>query len=61
MVLRVSKLDVALEQLGSRETFFDVGSEGIRLGVVEAAADVEYDLDHVALYSADPTVRRRST
>ena len=36
------------------EQFHDVGSEGVRIGVVEAPTDVEYDLDHVALYSADP-------
>src|SRR5881396_2545601 len=28
--------------------------EGVRVRVVEAPTDVEYDLDHVALYSADP-------
>jgi catechol 2,3-dioxygenase-like lactoylglutathione lyase family enzyme len=32
---------------------FDVG-EGLRLGLVEAPTDVEYDLDHVALLSATP-------
>jgi catechol 2,3-dioxygenase-like lactoylglutathione lyase family enzyme len=54
VALRVSSLDAALEQLGSDEPFFDVGSEGVRLGLVEAPTDVEYDLDHVALYSAEP-------
>jgi catechol 2,3-dioxygenase-like lactoylglutathione lyase family enzyme len=54
VALRVSDLDAALQQLGSDEPFFDVGSEGVRLGLVEAETDVEYDLDHVALYSADP-------
>ncbi len=29
-------------------------SEGVRLGLVEAPTDSDYDLDHVALYSADP-------
>jgi len=33
--------------------FFDV-YEGLRLGLVEAETDVEYDLDHVALFSAAP-------
>jgi hypothetical protein len=28
--------------------------EGVRVRIVEAPTDVEYDLDHVALYSADP-------
>jgi catechol 2,3-dioxygenase-like lactoylglutathione lyase family enzyme len=31
----------------------DLG-EGVRVRVVQAPTDVEYDLDHVALYSADP-------
>ena len=29
-------------------------AEGLRLGLVEAPTDIEYDLDHVALYVADP-------
>jgi catechol 2,3-dioxygenase-like lactoylglutathione lyase family enzyme len=33
--------------------FFDV-AEGLRLGLVEAPTDVEYDLDHVALRSRTP-------
>ncbi len=32
----------------------DLG-QGVRVTLVEAATDVEYDLDHVALYSAQPT------
>jgi catechol 2,3-dioxygenase-like lactoylglutathione lyase family enzyme len=35
------------------ELYFDIGLEGIRIGLVEAPTDVEYDLDHVALRSAD--------
>jgi catechol 2,3-dioxygenase-like lactoylglutathione lyase family enzyme len=31
----------------------DLG-EGVRVRVVQAPTDVEYDLDHVALYSSDP-------
>ena len=31
----------------------DLG-EGVRIRLVEAPTDVEYDLDHVALYSVDP-------
>jgi len=54
VALRVSDLGAALGQLGSEEPFFDVGDEGVRLGLVEAQTDVEYDLDHVALYSVDP-------
>jgi catechol 2,3-dioxygenase-like lactoylglutathione lyase family enzyme len=53
VALRVSKLDPALQQVGLDE-FFDVGSEGVRIGLVEGPTDVEYDLDHVALYSAAP-------
>ena len=48
VALRVSKRDPSLDE------FFDVGGEGVRIGLVEAPTDVEYDLDHVALYSASP-------
>src|SRR5690242_15460725 len=54
VALRVSDLPAALAELGSGEPFVDVGSEGVRLGLVEAPTDVEYDLDHVALWSASP-------
>ena len=54
VALRVSDLSAAQAKLGGGEAFFDVGSEGVRLGLVEAQTDVEYDLDHVALYSAAP-------
>jgi len=54
VALRVSNLSTALGELGSDEPFVDVGDEGVRLGLVEAPTDVEYDLDHVALYSATP-------
>jgi catechol 2,3-dioxygenase-like lactoylglutathione lyase family enzyme len=52
--LRVSDLDRALAALpdGFGEEF-EV-SEGLRIALVEAATDVEYDLDHVALTVADP-------
>ena len=59
VALRVNDLDAALEQVPvevDRQNgagYFDV-SEGIRLGLVEAPTDSDYDLDHVALYSADP-------
>jgi catechol 2,3-dioxygenase-like lactoylglutathione lyase family enzyme len=65
--LRVSSLEEALPGLdGVRadrprdgEAYADI-SEGLRLGLVEAPTDVEYDLDHVALWSASPeeTARR---
>ncbi|HET8528330.1 MAG TPA: VOC family protein [Gaiellaceae bacterium] len=54
VALRVSNLDAALAELGSDGPFVDVGSEGVRLGLVEAPTDVEYDLDHVALRSRTP-------
>ena len=61
VALRVSSLEDALGQLEGvdveqpreSEAYFDV-SEGLRLGLVEAATDVEYDLDHAALFSATP-------
>ena len=62
VALRVSDLETALAQLPEDadierprdgEAYFDV-YEGLRLGLVEADTAVEYDLDHVALWSADP-------
>ena len=62
MALRVSSLDSAerslrdgfeIERPRGGELYFDV-SEGLRLGLVEAPTDVDYDLDHVALWSATP-------
>src|SRR5438270_151423 len=47
-------LPLAVDTPREGEAYFDVGSEGVRLGLVEAPTDVEYDLDHVALLSADP-------
>ena len=34
-------------------------AEGLRLGLVEGETDVEYDLDHVALFSAAPEATAR--
>jgi catechol 2,3-dioxygenase-like lactoylglutathione lyase family enzyme len=62
VALRVSSLEEASRDLGddltvdgSRdgEVYFDV-HEGLRLGLVEAPTDVDYDLDHVALWSSSP-------
>jgi catechol 2,3-dioxygenase-like lactoylglutathione lyase family enzyme len=61
VALRVNDLEAALEQLPDgfpveRENgraFFDLGQD-VRLGLVEAETESDYDLDHVALYSADP-------
>jgi catechol 2,3-dioxygenase-like lactoylglutathione lyase family enzyme len=54
VALRVSDLAAARAQLpeGTPDVF-DAG-EGVRITLVEAPTDVEYDLDHVALYSPDP-------
>src|SRR5512133_4261381 len=60
VALRVNDLESALGALEGVEVwrenggaYFDV-REGLRLGLVEAETDVDYDLDHVALFSADP-------
>jgi catechol 2,3-dioxygenase-like lactoylglutathione lyase family enzyme len=51
VALRVSDLERATADLPSAE--LELG-EGVRVQLVEAPTDVEYDLDHVALVSADP-------
>jgi catechol 2,3-dioxygenase-like lactoylglutathione lyase family enzyme len=62
VALRVSDLERALTGLPGDlevdrrregEAYFELG-EGVALGLVEAATDLDYDLDHVALRSADP-------
>ena len=62
VALRVSDLDAALaalpaglelERRRERAAYFALG-EDVHLGLVEAETEVEYDLDHVALRSADP-------
>ena len=62
IALRVSSLEEAERELGDDlaldrpregEVYFEVG-EGLRLGLVEAPTDVDYDLDHVALWSSSP-------
>jgi catechol 2,3-dioxygenase-like lactoylglutathione lyase family enzyme len=61
VALRVSRLDDALrglegvevDQEREGEAYFDV-HEGLRLGLVEAPTEVDYDLDHVALFSRAP-------
>jgi hypothetical protein len=60
VALRVSSLEEAIGGLNGAvdrpregEAYVDV-SEGLRLGFVEAPTEVEYDLDHVALYSTSP-------
>ena len=60
VALRVADLSVAAEALpGEAETaddgsvFVDV-SEGLRIALVEAPTEVDYDFDHVALFSGGP-------
>ncbi|MGB2876192.1 MAG: VOC family protein [Gaiellaceae bacterium] len=62
VALRVSSLDraerglgegIELDQPRDGEVYFDV-HEGLRLGLVEAPTEVDYDLDHVALWSHSP-------
>src|SRR5262249_55742512 len=45
--------DLELDHPRPGEVYFNV-SEGLRLGLVEAPTEVEYDLDHVALWSEAP-------
>jgi catechol 2,3-dioxygenase-like lactoylglutathione lyase family enzyme len=61
VALRVNRLDRALEAMPADveierrngSAYFDL-HEGLRLGLVESETTVDYDLDHVALRSADP-------
>ena len=62
VALRVSNLEGAQQELRDGleverprpgELYFDV-NEGLRLGLVEGPTEVDYDLDHVALWSATP-------
>ena len=62
VALRVADLEQALAKLPADleverrregEAYFELG-ESVVLGLVEAATDLDYDLDHVALRSADP-------
>jgi catechol 2,3-dioxygenase-like lactoylglutathione lyase family enzyme len=61
VALRVNDLEAALRELPGGVTverrpgtaLFAVGDD-VKLGLVEAETETEYDLDHVALFSADP-------
>ena len=62
VAVRVGDLEQALAELPAGlvvdrrregEAYFELG-EGVVLGLVEAETDLDYDLDHVALRSADP-------
>src|SRR3954471_8308726 len=66
VALRVSSLEETLGSLDGEvdrsregEAYVDV-SEGLRLGFVEAPTEVEYDLDHVALWSRAPEETARA-
>jgi catechol 2,3-dioxygenase-like lactoylglutathione lyase family enzyme len=68
IALRVNDLRAAIgelpenlevEQPREGEAYFDV-HEGLRLGLVEARTEVDYDLDHAALFSADPIATARA-
>ncbi|HEX6700385.1 MAG TPA: VOC family protein [Gaiellaceae bacterium] len=67
VALRVSDLDEALAALPGDArvervdgaAYFDV-AEDVRLGLVEAPTDVEYDLDHAALFATDPAEAART-
>jgi catechol 2,3-dioxygenase-like lactoylglutathione lyase family enzyme len=59
VALRVSDLAAARAELpAGTPDIFEVG-DGIRLTLVEAPTDVEYDLDHVMLVSSDPEATAR--
>ena len=61
VALRVNDLETALNELPddvvverrNGSALFDLG-DGVNLGLVEAPTQIEYDLDHVALFSAEP-------
>jgi catechol 2,3-dioxygenase-like lactoylglutathione lyase family enzyme len=61
VALRVNDLEAALREIPDElpverdngGAYFDLG-DGITLGLVEGETETEYDLDHVALYSAEP-------
>jgi catechol 2,3-dioxygenase-like lactoylglutathione lyase family enzyme len=52
--LRVSDLDAALARLPDGSGPELEVAEGLRIRLVEAPTEIEYDLDHVALYASDP-------
>jgi catechol 2,3-dioxygenase-like lactoylglutathione lyase family enzyme len=54
VALRVNDLAAALAKVpGDGDPYVDV-AEDVWVGLVEAPTDVDYDLDHVALYASDP-------
>ena len=51
--------DAAVERPREGEAYVDL-PEGVRIGLVEAATAVDYDLDHVALLAPDPAATARA-
>jgi catechol 2,3-dioxygenase-like lactoylglutathione lyase family enzyme len=54
VALRVADLEQARAELPAAAGDELEAGEGVRLRVVEAPTDVDYDLDHVALFTQDP-------
>jgi catechol 2,3-dioxygenase-like lactoylglutathione lyase family enzyme len=54
VALRVSDLERARAGLPNGSSGEVELGEGVRIRLVEARTDIEYDLDHVALYTRDP-------
>jgi catechol 2,3-dioxygenase-like lactoylglutathione lyase family enzyme len=54
VALRVADIDRALEELPPEAGDELEAGEGVRIRLVEAPTDVDYDLDHVALFTNDP-------
>ena len=54
VALRVADLKRARAELPSAAGDEVEAGEGVRLRLVEASTDVDYDLDHVALFTQDP-------
>jgi catechol 2,3-dioxygenase-like lactoylglutathione lyase family enzyme len=59
VALRVRSLDSVGEELAAKAEECSDGlnvdvAEGLRIAIVEAETDLDFDLDHVALYSASP-------
>jgi catechol-2,3-dioxygenase len=54
LALRVSDLEAARAELPAGTSDAMTVGEGVEIQLVEAPTDVEYDLDHVALYTEDP-------
>lgn len=50
----LARIGLRVPSLGGREPVVELG-EGVEIALVEADTGVELDLDHVALYSADPS------